>query len=121
MTPDYYALLGVAREAEGEIIRAAYRVLARRYHPDAATTASPHEQGGKQGGPAGLAGHAREIRRGAGHGTAGAGLDLRQTLTRSTRSVISDGSGLQTMARTNHLDQILALSKMTFAFTGPMP
>src|SRR5881394_3146696 len=43
MTPDYYALLGVAHGAEGEIIRAAYLVLARRYHPDAATTASSHD------------------------------------------------------------------------------
>ena len=43
MTPDYYALLGVARGAEGEIIRAAYLALARRYHPDAATSASPHD------------------------------------------------------------------------------
>ncbi|SEO79141.1 DnaJ domain-containing protein, partial [Rhodospirillales bacterium URHD0017] len=43
MTLDYYALLGVARSAEGDVIRAAYLVLARRYHPDAATAASPHE------------------------------------------------------------------------------
>ena len=31
---DFYALLGVAPLAEPEVIRAAYRVLARRYHPD---------------------------------------------------------------------------------------
>jgi len=37
--PDYYALLGVARDADGEIIRAAYLVLAKRYHPDTATAA----------------------------------------------------------------------------------
>ena len=43
MTPDYYTLLGVSRGAEAEIIRAAYLALARRYHPDAATAASPHD------------------------------------------------------------------------------
>jgi curved DNA-binding protein CbpA len=42
MTPDYYTLLGVAPGAEDEIIRAAYLVLAKRYHPDTATAASPH-------------------------------------------------------------------------------
>ena len=31
---DFYALLGVAPQAEPDVIRAAYRVLARRYHPD---------------------------------------------------------------------------------------
>jgi hypothetical protein len=30
-------VLGVAQSADGEIIRAAYRVLAKRYHPDTAT------------------------------------------------------------------------------------
>ena len=43
MTPDYYTLLGVSRGAEAEIVRAAYLALARRYHPDAATAASPHD------------------------------------------------------------------------------
>ena len=37
MTPDYYTQLGVAPGAEDEIIRAAYLVLAKRYHPDTAT------------------------------------------------------------------------------------
>lgn len=31
---DYYAVLGVAPTADSEVIRAAYRVLAQRYHPD---------------------------------------------------------------------------------------
>src|SRR6266851_7336933 len=43
LTPDNYALLNVAPDAEHEIIRAAYLVLAKRYHPDAATAASPHD------------------------------------------------------------------------------
>ena len=42
MTPDYYTMLGVAPGAEDELIRAAYLVLAKRYHPDTATAASPH-------------------------------------------------------------------------------
>ena len=37
---DYYVLLGVARNASRETIRQAFRTLARRYHPDAATGAS---------------------------------------------------------------------------------
>ena len=32
--PDFYTLLGVAPQAEPDVIRAAYRVLAQRYHPD---------------------------------------------------------------------------------------
>lgn len=31
---DYYALLGVLPEAEDVVIKAAYRALAQRYHPD---------------------------------------------------------------------------------------
>jgi len=42
MTPDYYTLLGVAPGAEDELIRSAYLALAKRYHPDTATAASPH-------------------------------------------------------------------------------
>lgn len=33
-TKDYYAILGLAPSAEESVIRAAYRVLAQRYHPD---------------------------------------------------------------------------------------
>lgn len=32
---DYYLLLGVSNDADAETIRSAFRVLARRYHPDA--------------------------------------------------------------------------------------
>ncbi|TNF29648.1 MAG: hypothetical protein EP329_15300 [Deltaproteobacteria bacterium] len=32
--PDYYAVLGVARDADAEEIRAAYKTLAARHHPD---------------------------------------------------------------------------------------
>lgn len=38
--PDYYALLGVSPDADAEALRLAYRVLARRYHPDIAGTGS---------------------------------------------------------------------------------
>ncbi|MFN4140447.1 J domain-containing protein [Aestuariivirga sp.] len=33
--PDYYAVLGVHPAAEDEVIAAAYRALAKKYHPDA--------------------------------------------------------------------------------------
>ncbi|HEB61413.1 MAG TPA: hypothetical protein ENJ06_06270 [Phycisphaeraceae bacterium] len=33
--PDYYAVLGVSRDASDEEIRLAFRTLARKYHPDA--------------------------------------------------------------------------------------
>jgi hypothetical protein len=39
---DYYAILGVTPEAEAVVIRAAYRALIRRYHPD--TNPDPHAQ-----------------------------------------------------------------------------
>ncbi len=42
VTPDYYALLGVVPDADPEIVRAAYLVLAKRYHPDMAAAASLH-------------------------------------------------------------------------------
>ncbi len=32
---DYYAILGVSRNADAKTIRSAYRALARKYHPDA--------------------------------------------------------------------------------------
>ena len=35
MTRDYYAILGVSPTSEDVVIRAAYRALMRRYHPDA--------------------------------------------------------------------------------------
>jgi molecular chaperone DnaJ len=37
---DFYAVLGVAFGADEEDIRAAYRTLARRYHPDAGVGSS---------------------------------------------------------------------------------
>ena len=37
---DHYSELGVTPQAEPEVIRAAYRVLAQRYHPDRQTRVS---------------------------------------------------------------------------------
>ena len=34
MTKDYYRILGVLDDAEDIVIRAAYKVLAQKYHPD---------------------------------------------------------------------------------------
>jgi len=31
---NFYAVLGIPRDADEEMIRSAYRILARRYHPD---------------------------------------------------------------------------------------
>jgi DnaJ-class molecular chaperone len=42
MDPDFYAILGVAADADAEQIKAAFRHLARTLHPDAATG---HESG----------------------------------------------------------------------------
>jgi DnaJ domain len=41
VTPDYYAVLGVGSDADQELIRSAYLALAKQYHPDSATAASP--------------------------------------------------------------------------------
>jgi curved DNA-binding protein CbpA len=37
---DLYAVLGIASNAEQETIRSAYRILARRYHPDTGSGSS---------------------------------------------------------------------------------
>ena len=34
--PDYYAMLGVAPDADEAVIRAAWKALLRKYHPDTA-------------------------------------------------------------------------------------
>lgn len=38
---DFYALLEISRTAEPDVIRAAYRVVAKRYHPDNQETGNP--------------------------------------------------------------------------------
>jgi len=40
---DYYVVLGIAEDADEETIRSAFRVLARRYHPDVGVGSSPVE------------------------------------------------------------------------------
>lgn len=42
-TKDYYEVLGVARDASGDEIKAAYRKLARRHHPDVSDDKSDAE------------------------------------------------------------------------------
>ena len=36
MLRDHYAALGVAPDADHEVIKAAFRALAKKYHPDTA-------------------------------------------------------------------------------------
>jgi curved DNA-binding protein CbpA len=38
---DHYASLGVARDADPDVVRAAYRALAKKYHPDSSLDKSP--------------------------------------------------------------------------------
>ena len=40
---DYYVVLGLAEDADEEMIRSAFRALARRYHPDVGAGSSPVE------------------------------------------------------------------------------
>lgn len=40
---DYYVVLGIAEDADEEMIRGAFRALARRYHPDVGAGSSPVE------------------------------------------------------------------------------
>jgi DnaJ-class molecular chaperone len=42
-TMNYYVVLGVAEDADGDTIRSAFRALARRYHPDAGAGSSTAE------------------------------------------------------------------------------
>jgi curved DNA-binding protein CbpA len=42
-TMNYYIVLGVAEDADGDTIRSAFRALARRYHPDAGAGSSTTE------------------------------------------------------------------------------
>ncbi|HET7135299.1 MAG TPA: DnaJ domain-containing protein, partial [Casimicrobiaceae bacterium] len=41
---DYYATLGVGRDATADQIKAAYRKLARKYHPDVSKEAGTEEK-----------------------------------------------------------------------------
>jgi curved DNA-binding protein len=41
---DYYATLGVARDADEAAIKSAYRKLARKYHPDVSTEKNAEER-----------------------------------------------------------------------------
>jgi curved DNA-binding protein CbpA len=40
---NYYAVLGIAEDADEDTIRSAFRALARRYHPDVGAGSSPVE------------------------------------------------------------------------------
>jgi curved DNA-binding protein CbpA len=40
---DYYVVLGIAEDADEEMIRSAFRAAARRYHPDVGAGSSPVE------------------------------------------------------------------------------
>lgn len=42
-TMNYYVVLGIAEDADGETIRSAFRALARRYHPDVGAGSSTVE------------------------------------------------------------------------------
>jgi curved DNA-binding protein CbpA len=41
---DYYQILGVSPDADSKAIKAAYRRMARQYHPDTQTDESSEEQ-----------------------------------------------------------------------------
>jgi curved DNA-binding protein len=43
-TPDYYQILGVPADANLKAIKAAYRKMARQYHPDTQTDQSSDER-----------------------------------------------------------------------------
>jgi curved DNA-binding protein len=43
-TPDYYQILGVPNDANLKAIKAAYRQMARQYHPDTQTDQSSDER-----------------------------------------------------------------------------
>src|SRR5579871_5434443 len=40
---NFYAVLGIPRDADAQVIRSAYRTLARRYHPDRGAGSSPEK------------------------------------------------------------------------------
>jgi molecular chaperone DnaJ len=40
---NFYTVLGIPRDAHEEMIRSAYRALARRYHPDRGSGSSPEK------------------------------------------------------------------------------